>query len=311
MLRCSLALVTALLVLPALSAGRALAADPIPFEIGIAGREAGHLRALFEKLSKQNVLFQFHLGGVTKQEMQETTAQIDRVMTTLEKGSPAYSVAPPVTKAVRDQLRVLDGRWGLLRRLALASPYDYLRFGSDIMPKQSRLGDPLSIQIFDDMAADAIAEADTLLVMIIAECNETGYEFCDAAGQSGFFNMHIERIAKQLVLVYARIDPDTNLAGLAENSQRLDASLAALGSSPILTGALSPSRGRSAAFASGLWDSIQAGWARVRFDANLAVEGHVDGLEIQRMLKAQRNLVDDLDRFRAALSRYAEALVEA
>ena len=176
------------------SSQSAEAADPIPFEIGLSARDAGYLRGLFERLNKQNVLYQFHLGGVTKPDMQETTTRIDRVIETLEKGSPAYSIAPPVTQGVRDQLMVLDQEWGKLRHLALASPYDYLRFSNDVIPKRSRMGDPLSIHIFDELAASAIAEARKLMLMIVVECNKTGYVFCDAAARSGFFNMHVQRV---------------------------------------------------------------------------------------------------------------------
>ena len=302
----------AALAVLALSASPGLAADPIPFEIGISAREAGHVRALLEKLSKQNVLYQFRLGGISKQQMQETAAQIDRVIATLEKGSPTYSVAPLVTKAVLEQIHALDAEWGRLRRLALASPYDYLRYGSDLMPKRSRIGDPFSIQVFDDMTRATIAEADELQRMIVAQCNETGYEFCDAASQSGFFNMHVQRIAKQLVLLYAGIEIEgASIDDLRGNRDRLEAALTALGASPILVGASEASRGRQGIFVSTLWGSIQEGWGQVRFEVDLALEGRVDGLDIQRMLKVQRALVDELDRIRAALSRYAQAKLEA
>ena len=36
----------------------------------------------------------------------------------------------------------------------------------------------------------------------------------------------------------------------------------------------------------------------------------IEGLGIPRMLRAQRELVEDLDRLRAALSRYAQAVLE-
>jgi len=103
------------------TAHEALAAEASAFEIGISAREAGHLRGLVEKLSKQNVLYRLPLGGTTKQQMQETSAEIDRVIGTLEKGSPAYSVAPPPTEDIRKQLYDVDAEWGGLRRMALAS----------------------------------------------------------------------------------------------------------------------------------------------------------------------------------------------
>jgi hypothetical protein len=290
-----------------LLAGERVSADPLPFEIAFSAREAGHLRGLFEKLSKQNVLYHFHLADTTKQDLQETTAEIDRVIASLEKGSPAYSIAPPVTPEIGEQIRVVDRAWGRLRALALASPYDYLRHGSDLLPKRNRLGDPFSIQTFDDLARDSISAADSLQQLVLVECRRTGFEFCDAAAQAGFFNMHVERIAKELVLVFAGIEEEQHLADMRGNVDRLDERLEALGASPIVTGAIAPSRGRSATFVTALWASIQDGWSKVRFEADLALEGRPAEIDIQRMLKAQRELVDDFDRFRAALSRFAEA----
>lgn len=300
-----MALPAALTLLPT----AAFARDPSPYEVGISAREAGHLRGLVEKLSKQNILYQFHLGGISKQEMQETTTEIDRVIETLEKGSAAYSVAPPMTRAIEEQLRELDKYWGGLRSMALASPYDYLRFQSDMMPKRTRLGDPLRIRAFDDRVRAVVDQAGKLMRMYQAECHKLEGEFCDAAAQSGFFNSRVERVAKELVLVYAGLDVDASIADMKKSRDELDESLEALGRSPILTQAMEPSRGKPAAFVSGLWSSIQVGWEKLRFEADLAIDGHAEGLDIQRMLRVQRDLVDDLDRVRAALSRYAQAVM--
>ncbi len=305
-LRLAIALILAPLPFPA----SAFAAEPSAYEIAISARESGHLRALVEKLSKQNVLYQFHLGGISKQEMGETTAEIDRVIGSLEKGSAAYSVAPPMTRPIEEQLRVVDRHWGALRRIALASPYAYLRFSSDLMPKRSRLGDPLRIRAFVQRAVALIAEAEKVMRMYEVECDKLEGEFCAAAARSGFINTRIERVAKELVLVYAGIDVSESLEEMRKSRDQLDESLDALAKCPILTQAMDPSRGKPAAFVSRLWDSIQEGWGKLRFEANLALDGHADGLDIQRMLRVQRELVDDLDRVRAALSLFAQGVME-
>jgi len=292
------------------TAHEALAAEASAFEIGISAREAGHLRGLVEKLSKQNVLYQLHLGGTTKQQMQETSAEIDRVIGTLEKGSPAYSVAPPPTEDIRKQLYDVDAEWGGLRRMALASPYDYLRHSSRLMPRRSRMGDPLLIQSFDQSAAATIEASTKLMRMYQKECEKLEGEFCEAAAQSGYFNMRVERIAKELVLVYAGLEADPSLSELRKTRDSLDQSLEALSTSPILTQASSPDRGKPSVFVQRLWDSIEEGWGKLRFETDLVLDGHAEGLDIQRMLRVQRELVDDLDRIRAALSRYAQAVME-
>lgn len=303
-------LVVALVLAQTLLPTPTLASEPSAYEVGLSAREAGHLRGLVEKLAKQNVLFQLRLGEITKPKMQETASQIDRVIETLEKGSPAYSIAAPMTRPIEAQLRLVDSHWGGLRRVALASPYDYLRYQSDMMPKRLRLRDPLLIRAFDERAGGVIEQADKLMGMYLIECAALEGEFCAAAGRSGFFNMRVERVAKELVLVYASIDTEASLEALRKNRDELEESFEALAESPILSRAMAPSRGKGAEFVQRLWDSVQEGWGKLRFEADLALDGHADGLDIQRMLRVQRVLVDDLDRLRAALSRYAQAVME-
>jgi hypothetical protein len=302
--------VLALVLVQWLLPSSALSSAPSAYEIAISARESGHLRGLVEKLAKQNVLFQFRFGDVTKAEMQETASQIDRIIYTLEKGSAAYSVAPPTTRRIAEQLNVVDSHWGGLRRVALASPYDYLRFQSDLVPPRSRQGDPFLIRAFDQRASDVIEQAEKLMRMYQSECKALQGQFCVAAGRSGFFNMRVERVAKELVLVYVGIDVDARLQEMRTRRDEFDESISLLSASPILTQAMESSRGKSAQFVSRLWDSVQEGWGKLRFEADMALDGHADGLDIPRMLRVQRELVDDLDRLRAALSRYAQGVME-
>ena len=117
-----------LLALALILAGPVRAAGR-PYEIAGAERELGRIRELAERLSKQNLLYQLHLAGQTKQDLVDTVAELDRVVELLRKGSVTYSVAPPPNEEVRAQIDKLDEAWGPLRRMALASPYDYLRRG--------------------------------------------------------------------------------------------------------------------------------------------------------------------------------------
>jgi hypothetical protein len=280
------------------------------FEIGVAEREAGHLRGLTEKLAKQNVLYQLHLGAVSKSDMEETVTEIDRLIETLERGSAAYSIAPPTTMAIREQLREVDRHWSALRHMSLASPYDYLRHSSDLVPRESPMGDPLRMRSFDRRCRSVIAEAEKLMLLYKSECEKAEGQFCEASAQSGVFNMHIERVAKNMVLMYAGLDIETNRKEAAGNRDLLDKGIGGLGDNIVLKQAIDPARGKRAAFVASLWGSIQEGWDRLRFDADLATEGRIDGLDIPRMLNAQRELVDDFNRIRGVLTRFAQAQLE-
>ena len=110
--------------------------------------------------------------------------------------------------------------------------------------------------------------------------------------------------------MFAGRDVEANRVDLSKNRDELDAAFITLAENPLLTQAMDPSRGRPGAFVSELWDSIQRAWGKLRFDANVAIDGQIKGLGIPRMLRSQRELVEDLDRLRAALSRYAQAVLE-
>ena len=298
-------------LLAVLFAPAALAAALDPYELGIAEREAGRLRGLVERLSKQNLLYQLHLGGVGKVDMQATSNEIDRLLDILETGSSAYSVAKPPNRAVREQLEVVSALWSPLRRIALASPYDYLRYSSDLMPKDSRLGDPLMIRGFDRRSQEMIEEAGKLMRLYQQTCVEAGSDLCELAANSGFFAMLAERVAKELVLIYAGLDTKESIAKLKESRGMFESSLAVLAESPVLAAASDPARGPAAEVVQVSWKGMREDWERLRFEVDLAIEDRAEALDIERMLDLQIRLVGEMDRLRAALSRYAAVLQES
>ncbi len=180
----------------------ALVADPVaaqvlPWEVTVAEIETGRLRNLAQRLSKQNLLYQFHLGGVRKSDLVETAERIDRILERLEEGSPTYSVPAPWTPALREQVRDVDAMWGPLRSIAVASPYESLRVTRQFMPPPDRRGDPLLIRYFDRLSLDFVAETEALLDLYDAECVKTGSEICTTARTSGYSAMLIERATKE------------------------------------------------------------------------------------------------------------------
>jgi hypothetical protein len=282
-----------------------------PYELGIAQREAGRLRGLVERLSKQNLLYQLRLGEVRKVDMQETTNEIDRLLEILERGSPAYAVARPPSRRVEHQIEVVNGLWSPLRRIALASPYDYLRYSSDLLPKKPRIGDPLLIQAFDSRAQEMVVEAGKLMRLYQKACNDAGGELCELAANSGLFTMLAERVAKELVLVYAGLDVQESIEKLKESRDMFETSLEVLGRSPVLAAAADPSRGPSAEIVATLWTGMREDWKRLRFEVDLAIEDRAEALDVRRMLNLQLRLVEEMERLRAALSRYAAVLQES
>ena len=280
-------------------------ADLLPWEVAVAEIESGRLRGLAERLRKQNVLYQLHLGDASKEELIATAERIDDVLRSLQKGSPSYSVPAPWTPALREQLAEVDEAWGPIRRMAVASPYDYLRVTRQFMQPEDRRGDPLRLRYFDELAGAFIAASEELLELYHGECRKTGLTICDSARSSGYAVMVIERAARQAVYVVAGIDADKHRSGLAETIEAYQAFRHANDESPFFAEALDPARGRSASAARELLVDLRGDWDDMQAEFTLLAAGDERNFDLGNLLAAQGALVDKVERLTAALIRYA------
>jgi hypothetical protein len=278
-----------------------------PYEIGGAQQELGRIRALAERLSKQNLFYQLHLADQRKQDLHDTSAELDRVLELLRKGSAVYSIAAPPNPAIRSQIEQVDKAWGPVRRLATASPYDYLRRAYAFMPRKSRLGDPLFIHSFDRMTQALIEEVDRLMALYQEECAKTGYEHCALAATHGIPIMLSERVVKELVLLYAGTDRKNDADRLRETRDAIDAYYSEVSQMPLFLEVTDPARGDAAAFFSGLWGSIEEDWGRLRPEVDLAIAGRAEEIDIERVLKIQARLVEEWERIAAVMVRFLNA----
>lgn len=280
-------------------------AQILPWEAAVAEIEAGRLRGLAARLSKQNLLYQLHLGGVRKQGLIETAQRIDRILESLERGVPSYSIPAPWTPEIREQLGRVDDLWGPIRRIAVASPYDQLRVSQQFVKPEARGGDPLLLRYFDLLCTDFIAETEKLIEIYDVECRKTGIEVCSTASTSGFAAMIIERAAKEAVYVVAGIDA-------AQNRRNLKSTIAAYleirranDADPFYAAALDPERGVSAAAARELLLSLRQDWDRMQAEFTILAAGDEKNFDLRRMLETQSQLVAKVERLTAALIRYA------
>jgi hypothetical protein len=296
-------------LLPALAlliTGPVLAGER-PYEIGGAQQEVGRIRALAERLSKQNLFYQLHLADQSKQDLHDTSAELDRVLELLQKGSAIYSIAAPPNPAIRAQIERVDEAWGPVRRVATASPYDYLRRANEFMPRESRLGDPLFIQSFDRMTRALMVEVDRLMALYQKECEKTGYELCALAATHGIPAMLSERVVKEFVFVYTGINRDGDADRLRETRDAMDAYYAEVRQLPLFFEVMDPARGDAAAFVSGLWGSIEEDWDRLREKVDLAISGRAEEVNVEHVLKIQARLVEEWERMDAVIVRYVNA----
>jgi hypothetical protein len=278
-----------------------------PYEIGGAQQELGRVRQLTERLSKQNLFYQLHLADQEKQDLHDTSAELDRSLELLREGSVVFSVAAPPNQAIRDQIDQVDKAWGPVRRMALTNPYDYLRRANEFIPRRHRLGDPLFIRSFDRMSQALIAEVDRLMALYEVECMKTDYDWCELQSTHGIDIMLTERVVKELVFVYTGPGDERDSERLRETRDAIDAHLLELGQWSILAEVTDPSRGDAAAFVSGLWSSINEDWGRLRLEVDLAIAGRAEEINLKKVLKIQARIVETWERLTVVTVRFIEA----
>jgi hypothetical protein len=288
----------------------ALVAEPapaqlLPWEVVVAEIEAGRLRNLAQRLTRQNLVYQLHLADSLRSELVATAGEIDRVLGDLERGSAAHSVPAPWTPELRRQLARVDSAWGPLRQIALASPYDRFRVSRQFAPGGSRSGDPLLLRYFDDLSLALVAESEELLALYHEECTRTGLEVCATARTSGFAAMLIERATKEAVYVVAGIDARDNRARLEDTIAAYRQVRRENDQSPFFAAALDPARGPSARAARELLVSLRGDWDAMEAELRMLEAGDEPNFDLRRLLDTQARLVDKVERLTAALVRYA------
>jgi Type IV pili methyl-accepting chemotaxis transducer N-term len=288
---------------PRVSAG----SEVIGYEISVAQVEAGRIRHLAERLAKQNLLYQLHLGEVRKSDLLETSSRIDRVIETLELGSPGYAVPAPWTPALSAQVKKVDQTWGPLRAIAVANPYDYLRTTRQFAGVGDSVKDPLVIRYFDRLAADLIAETENLMALYDEECRKSGASpvLCVTASISGYSAMLSERATKQAVYIVAGIDVGENRKALAETIEAYDRTRQAVNESPFFEAAMSEDRGQAGAFAMTLLESLRGDWDGMRKEFAILNAGDEKNFDLAHLLELHDEMIRRLERFTAAMVRYA------
>jgi hypothetical protein len=270
-------------------------------------QELGRMRALAERLVKQNLLYQLHLADQRKQDLHDTAAEMDRVLELLRTGSVTYSVAAPPNEEIRKQIDQVDDAWGPVRRVAVASPYDYLRRANEFVPRRNRLGDPFFVHSFDRMSQALIAELDRLMALYQVECQKTGYDQCEPAAAHGMPMTLTERVVKELVYVYTDPENEGYVERLRETRDAIEAHHLTLDEWAIAREARDPARGDAGAFVSGLWSSIQEDWGRLRLGVDLAISGRSDEIDLRRVLRIQARIVETWERLTVVIVRYINA----
>jgi hypothetical protein len=280
-------------------------AQVLPWEVTVAEIEAGGLRYFAQRLSKQYLLYQLHLGDVRKDDLADTAAHIDRVLDWLERGSPSHSVPAAWTPALRQQVRRVQGVWNPIRRIAMASPYEYMRLLQEYVPSENRRADPLALRYFDDVTLDFIAESEKLIDVYHQECSKTGSEFCSTARTAGYAAMIVERATKEAVCVFADLDREENRARLRRTIEAYREVRRANDQNPVFAAALDPARGVSGKAAAELLVSLRSDWDEMQDQFTILSAGDERNFDLPHLLALQLSMVEKVERLTSHLVRYA------
>lgn len=302
-LRLSRGTCAALLAVTSVLLAAPAAAQVLPWEIALAEIEAGRIRNLAERLSKQNLLYQLHLGGVRREDIAATAEQIDRVVETLRDGNASYSIPPPWTPALREQIKEVERVWDALSSVALADPYRFV--ARDFAPRVNRDVDPLLLRYFDELSSQLIVASVSLIDLYDAECTKTGLAVCATVQESGYAAMVIERATRQAIYLVAGIHVEENRVGLEATMEDYARIRRANDENPFFAEALNPERGASASAGRELLVSLREDWDGLTAEFKVLAAGDESNFDLRRMLEIQSRLVGKVERLTAALVRYA------
>jgi len=235
-----------------------------------------------------------------------TAAGIDRSLEMLVEGAPSFGIPAPWTREVREEARSTREAWAPLRAIATASPYEYLRQTRQFMQPESRLGDPLSLRYFDRLSLDLVAQAEKLLALLDRECRKTDYPLCAMASSSGYSEMLIERATKEAVLAFAGLDVEENRERLKETVAAFQQQRAANESSEFFEAATSPEEGKAGEVALQLVTDIRSDWDGMRAEFGVLLEGKTPDFDLYLVLKRQRRVTENIERFSVVMRRFAD-----
>lgn len=269
------------------------------WEHGGAQIELSRVRMLAQRLGKQNALYQLNLAETRKRDAVATAEAIDAALVSLQQGQPARAIPIPPTPAVRSAIEELDASWGPLRRLALASPFDYKR---GVAPTGA---DPLLLGRFDDLVSAFDGRAAEAVDEYVVVCRQVGIPNCEAVAYATTAGLLSERLVKEAALVVAGLAVDQNSARLRKSVDELARAMAFAAAQEPVQSAMSPERGAIGVRVGNLWSDIEGHFERLQRDVEAILAGRAERADFEETVAAQQRFLTDIQRLSLAVRRFA------
>jgi hypothetical protein len=174
------------------------------------------------------------------------------------------------------------------------------------MQPESGLGDLLSIRYFDNLSLALVVEAEKLMALYDGECRKSTYALCPLVVVAGYSEMLIERATKEAVLVFAGIDVDKNKKRLKESVAAFQTQRANNEKSEFFQAAMAPEQGKSGEIAAQLIGEIRKEWDGMRAEFDILLSGKTPEFDLYMVLKRQRRVVANIERFAVVMARFAD-----
>jgi hypothetical protein len=293
-------MVASIAVTTPFAAGGSSGAERFKYEYDAAQRLLGRLRALMERLNKDNVLYRLRIEDDYKVDAIsiDTAAQIDAALLKLREGDPRLAVPRPPTREIEEQLAELERAWPHIRRMAQANPFDYLRRARELVSPGVPEPDPLLLRHSDHRVAELQEAVDRTSRMYSVACERDGYRPCGRG--EGLAEMLSEQLLKQAIFVFAGIETGDRLD---QTREAFDGFMAAPTARRDLDDAAADPRGREARHVRELIDVTRGVWLALRRELDVMVKGHAEPANLQRAIDLQRRMALDLERLDVAVGR--------
>ncbi len=249
-----------------------------------AVNEAGQLRMLSQRGAKTYLLFQYHLA--LRADMAAVAEDFDSIVIKLRAGRPAVGLPSIRGTLVADRLDDVEEGWQVLRKIFTARPIELHR-QSDLIPADEWRRDPVLVRYVDRLSGELLDETEKLVQAYIDECSFRDIGPCTSlVSETGRLRMLSEAMTKDVMLAVLNLAEKADLQRLREARDRFDGTLVEVGE--VVENLRSPLIGPT-------FGIVEAYWSQFRVAVDLALDRDEEDIDVDRLLRSQRELLDELD----------------
>lgn len=218
--------------------------------------------------------------------MSDVAEAFDEIVIKLRAGQPSVGLPAIQGTLVEDRLDDVEAQWKVLRKIFMARPLE-LRRQSDLIPPDEWRRDPVLVRYVDRLSRELLAEAEKLVQAYIDDCSFRDIGPCtNLISETERLRMLSEAMSKDVMLAVLNLAEKPDLQRLENSRDRFDRTLDDV--REVVNNSSSPLIGPTFAI-------VEAYWSQFRVSVDLALDGDENDIDVDRLLRSQRELLDELD----------------